>query len=1487
MEIKTHVLTTEQPALREDTPEAAQRRTNARGNIGAVGSVKVAGGEVRRGDEVDLSDYTVPKPTGEDNGKILTADSSGGMSWEVAPDPSGKADKVQHATAGNFAGLDEHGNLTDSHRKASDFVTGAQVGETPCKVEGGIIKIPTGATVNDGHLNITLGSQTVAFTANDSSNKSIEVPNANAEIGGTTETLVTTGEKYNWNHKYEKPSGGIPKTDLAEGVQDSLDAADSAYQKPSGGIPKTDLNQGVQDSLDAADSAYQKPSGGIPKSDLAQAVQDSLGLADTALQEHQNIGGKADKVSSATAGNFAGLDANGNLTDSHCKASDFATPSDIPNTYLESASVSQDLKTLTLHPHTGDNIVFNGGECPIEHITVDGTEVAPVNKTVDIDLSGKIDKIDNPHTGAFAMQASDGSLFNTNLMPEDIKLKQTPVSDPVESSGNGLDFIASIYQADTGVITPVKKTVQDGTTSQKGVVQLEDSHTSTSTEKAATPKNVKEAYDLANSKQDPLVFDGEYNETTNKVATESTVADAISDLDAEETSDDGTNVQVKVTEQNGKIIGVSITRDDTLNASNIAGKADKVSGATAGNFAGLDSNGNLTDSGAKASDFKTKQTAVTDPSASDTSYSFIASITQNENGVIDPTKKSVPDASYDTTTTPTTYVKGLMTGQDKEKLDGIAANSEVNVIEGVKLDGASDPLQLDNNKVATIPNAVAADTTGATNGLMTAADKKKLDGIESGAEVNAIETITVNGHATTIDSNRKVDLDVPDAAKNGKLTITVGNDSPVEFTANQDDNDPKTVTIPYTSKDTTGSTPVYTGGLMTAAQNEKLDGIEAGAEVNDIKSVSAAGTALSPDANKNVNIPAAAKDTSGSTPVYTGGLMTAAQNEKLDKIAAGAEVNAIESISANGTALTPSGAKNVDIPLATYNEVAEPHVYTDGLMTGQEKAKLANLNNFSTVVVGTGASATQLGANGASDTLTILPGNNVVLTPDTANKSITISATGGGSGTGSVGYYGSLCNVANVASTPVDLLDASATPTIDSQNSRFLVRLNPSDNKTYLYVLKTVPNLVDPSLSIQGVDVFTLSYNVEVDRTHLNGFYGMAGVKVLRDSSSTVVLNASTESYPSQVGACSLHGTTTIWNNAGNETTINGLVYYGYRLIYDGDVSTGNTDIINLIARFTAVEDMSGVAEYTGTVAAYTGNGAIDVDQQTNEIAVKPGRGLTINTSNDTIEVNLAPDGGLEFTNDGGTAVYLKLSDVTEEVIAAVDEMQTDLGTKITNNYPPSMITQSNVSVASGDTQIQSGYGILIGNLFTCPITHKIYIDNTHIGVYCYQNDNSSRAMLGVYEYDPEGNHGTGETKALFDTGIIVPLTGYNEYPVKHVFNNDGTSCKMRPGCMYYAAIFMGSDRTCGNDGMRFATVPGYNLQFNNLNPVLTVSQHHIPAGLLQSYSSDLTFDDFGFSWYYDDYNTKQSTTSVNYHEAYNTPRFYMQIRNRDLPTNN
>lgn len=113
---------------------------------------------------------------------------------------------------------------------------------------------------------------------------------------------------------------------------------------------------------------------------------------------------------------------------------------------------------------------------------------------------------------------------------------------------------------------------------------------------------------------------------------------------------------------NGKAVAAAI------NALDVDSKVDKVANATSGNFAGLDKNGNLTDSGKKASDFATSE-------------------------------------------------------------QGGKADS---AIQGVKLNGASSALTHDSNNVVTIPDAVATGTTGATNGLMTSDDKKKLNGIASG-----------------------------------------------------------------------------------------------------------------------------------------------------------------------------------------------------------------------------------------------------------------------------------------------------------------------------------------------------------------------------------------------------------------------------------------------------------------------------------------------------------------------------------------------------------------------------------------------------------------------------------------------------------------------------------------------------------------------------------------------------------------------------------
>ena len=84
---------------------------------------------------------------------------------------------------------------------------------------------------------------------------------------------------------------------------------------------------------------------------------------------------------------------------------------------------------------------------------------------------------------------------------------------------------------------------------------------------------------------------------------------------------------------------------------------------------------------------KATQTAVSDPTASGTSLTFIDSISQNTQGVITPTKKTVASA--------TQSANGLMSSTDKTKLDGIEAGAQVNTVTGVK--GAAESDYRDGN----------------------------------------------------------------------------------------------------------------------------------------------------------------------------------------------------------------------------------------------------------------------------------------------------------------------------------------------------------------------------------------------------------------------------------------------------------------------------------------------------------------------------------------------------------------------------------------------------------------------------------------------------------------------------------------------------------------------------------------------------------------------------------------------------------------------
>lgn len=84
---------------------------------------------------------------------------------------------------------------------------------------------------------------------------------------------------------------------------------------------------------------------------------------------------------------------------------------------------------------------------------------------------------------------------------------------------------------------------------------------------------------------------------------------------------------------------------------------------------------------------------------------------------------------------------------ESSKQDKLIAGSNIQIAEDGKTISATDTTYVD--------------ATTSTSGLMSAADKTKLDGVATGAQVNTIETVKVNSSVLTPDINKAIDIKVP------------------------------------------------------------------------------------------------------------------------------------------------------------------------------------------------------------------------------------------------------------------------------------------------------------------------------------------------------------------------------------------------------------------------------------------------------------------------------------------------------------------------------------------------------------------------------------------------------------------------------------------------------------------------------------------------------------------------------------------------------
>lgn len=192
----------------------------------------------------------------------------------------------------------------ESHSYKFDLLSGADLSEYIKKSQtAGLVK-------NDG----TIDQTPYVSDVSGKTNLTVVAP---VEASTTASQPYAQGDYFVLNGKFYEATAAIAQdgTIVVSGAGQNATERTLAYVLENGG---------GHDST-KADKVAPATNGNFAGLDSNGNLTDSGHKHSDYLTSHQDISGKADKVTSATNGNFAGLDANGNLTDSGHKHSDYLT----------------------------------------------------------------------------------------------------------------------------------------------------------------------------------------------------------------------------------------------------------------------------------------------------------------------------------------------------------------------------------------------------------------------------------------------------------------------------------------------------------------------------------------------------------------------------------------------------------------------------------------------------------------------------------------------------------------------------------------------------------------------------------------------------------------------------------------------------------------------------------------------------------------------------------------------------------------------------------------------------------------------------------------------------------------------------------------------------------------------------------------------------------------------------------------------------------
>ena len=306
---------------------------------------------------------------------------------------------------------------------------------------------------------------------------------------------------------------------------------------------------------------------------------------------------------------------------------------------------------------------------------------------------------------------------------------------------------------------------------------------------------------------------------------------------------------------------------------------------------------------------------------------------------------------------------------------------------------------------------------------------------------------------------------------------------------------------------------------------------------------------------------------------------------------------------------------------------------------------------------------------------------------------------------------------------------------------------------------------------------------------------------------------------------------------------------YNYAQNGDYNVSFSAISGAKVSELWVEVHNLNGVSiNGQGGGTEYTAGDAIDLTNDT--ISVKYGKGLTVNSSN---QLEVKAGNGLTFDED---TLEIEIDSDVTDVVQTVEKLKTDLDKKITTTYPFAQITSMSDFAQYGVTNTTR----MIGQLFAVPIASEIRKDETVLCVNALQNF-SGNVSFGIFEYDFEGNEGTGSTYWIADTGTVSISAGENLFPLKYVLND---AHELQSSKLYYAVVAIAANAPA--TGLLLGSSPAY-AQNVNANPKYTLIVSNM---------------DQAIDW---STGTLQGAWFQGYNEQYDIPRLFMMLRNGEGST--